>query len=711
MAYIGKRPAQIKRDLGEKDSFTGDGSTTTFDLTSDALDSNTIQVFVDNVRQEPGTGKSYNLGLDGSSNLRRITFTVAPDASAAIYVINPRTTDTTLNTVSCGAIDAGKLATGAVTSAKILDGTIANADVSPSAAIADSKLATITTASKVNVSALSAPGSASVFLKGDRTYGAICTAQIDTNAFNISLLGFKMAVNEGLTVFNLVDGIVDEFHDESGTDEAEGSNDTYCASDDFYQNLAPSGSPVAISAGFSMTAITEPQTSTAGTNPKHGSGTFGSFTVPAGLTSTAIKVWGAGGASCGSPGGNASMSGGGGFASGTLATTPGQVLHINAGEGGGSTHTAYPTPFPAVEVSGSSVTVTKASGVNAMWGGGYNAGQGTHCAGGGGGGAAGVFTTNLGPLNANVSANYPNSYPRACQAAHPQVSSPQFYMIAGAGGASTYWPSGASKQGGGAGGGLIGHAGGLDIPQNPSGQNSASGGNGGGGDQEQGGEGSTQSTVGYDGGLLFGGASREGSAVGAGGSGYYGGGGGGGTYPSGGGGGSSYYGHPQITSGATEAGGEPNPQGGVAAGGGTGDPQYQAGTNEGKAAGGGDGEDGYVFLTGSFCAVGSTSSTTIVSTAFTSTAVPTTSRIVVFQENVDTPTLNTDIIASISRDGGSNFTTATLSDSGYVTGSSGQRILTGQATISGQPSGQSMRWKLALANNTVKIHGVSLQWA
>ena len=65
---------------------------------------------------------------------------------------------------------------------------------------------------------------------------------------------------------------------------------------------------------------------------------------------------------------------------------------------------------------------------------------------------------------------------------------------------------------------------------------------------------------------------------------------------------------------------------------------------------------------------------------------------------------------AISRDG-STFTTATLSDSGYVTGSSGQRILTGTATISGQPSGQSMRWKLALANNAVKIHGVALQWS
>jgi len=51
-----------------------------------------------------------------------------------------------------------------------------------------------------------------------------------------------MAVNDGLTVFNLVDGVVDEFHDESGTDEAEGSNDLYCASNDYYINSTqPSG--------------------------------------------------------------------------------------------------------------------------------------------------------------------------------------------------------------------------------------------------------------------------------------------------------------------------------------------------------------------------------------------------------------------------------------------------------------------------------------
>ena len=33
---------------------------------------------------------------------------------------------------------------------------------------------------------------------------------LDNTNFNIGLLGFKMAVNEGLTIFNLVDGVVDE---------------------------------------------------------------------------------------------------------------------------------------------------------------------------------------------------------------------------------------------------------------------------------------------------------------------------------------------------------------------------------------------------------------------------------------------------------------------------------------------------------------------
>ena len=88
-----------------------------------------------------------------------------------------------------------------VTSASIADGAIVNTDINACAAIATSKVAS----------------------------GLVTTTQLGIVDQNISLLGFKMAVNEGLTVFNLVDGVVDEFHDESGNDESESSNDTYCA--------------------------------------------------------------------------------------------------------------------------------------------------------------------------------------------------------------------------------------------------------------------------------------------------------------------------------------------------------------------------------------------------------------------------------------------------------------------------------------------------
>ena len=61
---------------------------------------------------------------------------------------------------------------------------------------------------------------------------------IDSNAFNIGVLGFKLAVNDGLTVFNLIDGVVDEFHDNTGVDTAENSNAVYDATSDFFENKA-----------------------------------------------------------------------------------------------------------------------------------------------------------------------------------------------------------------------------------------------------------------------------------------------------------------------------------------------------------------------------------------------------------------------------------------------------------------------------------------
>ena len=131
MAYLGKRPEDIFRGLATKASFTGDGSTTTFDLSENALDggTNDIQVFVNNVRQEPGSGKSYTLGLDGSSRVRRITFTVAPVASDAIYVVSPGRSSNEFNTVSDNAITTAKIQDGAITGAKIAAGTVVASDI------------------------------------------------------------------------------------------------------------------------------------------------------------------------------------------------------------------------------------------------------------------------------------------------------------------------------------------------------------------------------------------------------------------------------------------------------------------------------------------------------------------------------------------------------------------------------------------------------
>ena len=679
MAYIGKQPSTKFSAAAKIDTFTGDGSTVAFDLANivPAGGENGLQVYVNNVRQKPGASNAYTLGNDGSGDLKRITFTEAPENSAEIYVITTYEA-TNIKNVGDGTITTAKLDDGAVTSAKILDGTIVNADINASAAIADTKLATISTSGKVATSAISQPGSPGVYLDGTGSWSAIDTSQQDTNAFNIGLLGFKMAVNEGLTVFNLVDGVVDEFNDESGTDEAEGTNDNYCATSDFYQNLS---APIPYSAGFTISSITEPDTSTAGTNPTVGSGTKGTFTVPSGVTSINAFIFGSGGggsshgAPCVTAGG-----GGGGFTSGTLAVTPTQAISVYVGEGGDSD-------------SGSS-TLSETGG---FFGGGSGpnavAGQAPGAASAAGGGLSGIFS---GPLTLSPSTGAPDV--------------PNFYAIAGSGGGGGGHLS--TSFYGGAGGGLTGKVGGA-TPQ--AAQSCRAGNHGGGGTQSAGGQ-SDAPTGGQNGALLIGGTMTGSDRnTGGGGGGYYGGASGTACAPGSnngraGGGGSSYYGHPQISCGATTAGDG-------CEGGGVLNPNYVAGTNEGIAANitpaptvfGTKGEDGYVLITAS--GTGSTTSTTIVSTAFSSTSVPTTARIVVFEENIDTPTLNTDIIASVSRDGGTTFTNTTLSDSGYVTGSSGQRILTGQATISGQPSGQSMRWKLALANNAVKIHGVSLQWA
>ena len=557
-------------------------------------------------------------------------------------------------------IKTNSISDSAVTSATIQDSAVTNAKISACAAIAQSKVSGLATSLSTLCSSATA-----------------LTGLINTNQYNIALLGFKMAITEGLTVFNLVDGIVDEFEDESGVDNSASTSLTYNSTDDYYVNSnTPDGGPLAVpySAGFTTTTITEPDTSVAGTNPGFGTMVGGTFTVPTGATSVNAYIWGAGGGAGGHEPETKGSGGGGGFVSGTAAVTPSQVIGVFVAEGG---QFGLPASPQLTYGNGGGF------GVHPVFPGTQKGGGGVDPAGGlqSGGGAG------LGAIASQTSSAF---------------SAPTMFLVSGGGG------GGGSPGGtGGAGGGLIGDAYNTTTEQTNRGPSPSGG--GGGGSQTVGGQGGTGPLCrnGQSGGLFYGG---NGYFGGGGGGGYYGGGGSGycGGHPAGGGG-SSYYGHPQITSGSTEEG-----QG--SQGGGVPSPLYTASTNEG---GTGNlpspqitsGEDGFILLTATGSTPATTTSSTIISDPFTANTVPTTTRIVVFEENVGTPSLNTDIIASVSRNGGTDFTNVTLADSGYVTGSSGQRILTGTATISGQPSGQSMKWKLQLANNTVKIHGVALQWS
>jgi hypothetical protein len=96
MSYLGQGPFQEFTNPPTKDSFTGDGSTVAFDLAKEvpAASQNALEVYVNNVRQEPGTGKAFTLGVDGSGDHKRVTFSTAPASSAAIYVINDKTNST-----------------------------------------------------------------------------------------------------------------------------------------------------------------------------------------------------------------------------------------------------------------------------------------------------------------------------------------------------------------------------------------------------------------------------------------------------------------------------------------------------------------------------------------------------------------------------------------------------------------------------------------
>lgn len=542
--------------------------------------------------------------------------------------------------------------------------------------------------------------------------------QINKNSFNIGLLGFKMAVNEGLTVFNLVDGVVDEFHSESGIDTGENSNALYDSNSDFYTNQTQSTGPVVAFLGTNSVTYESPDMGpisgiTSQTNPADGVGTFGQIAIPSGTTSIEVLLMTGGGGQgkeFGGPGGNVQ---------GTInyPQMAGQTWDYVVGEGGGG------------ESSDPDHSGTHFGGFGGGGGGFY----------GSGGGFSGIFAgeaalqeggsygTPAPYLSGSEPSLFSDEGPVFSDTVAPS-SAPITVLAVGAGGAGGQ----PNSAGGGRGGG-----GGFDIGSGgePGGARPA----GGGANQENNGSTGAPAPITHPNwnvespdptAIHFRGmgyyspypAPINYGTVFAGGSGYHGGGGGhdyqGNTSGNGGGAGFSnptYVPTPSLEynapAGATGLANPlptetyftnlPAPNRSLVPG------TIGDGTGESVTT---PGVDGGILLSYTALTSVTQATSTLISDTFTANTVPTQARMVVFAELTDD--LNTDVTASATRDN-TTFNNISLSDSGFVTGSSGIKIYTGSTPLTGSASPQvQVRWKITGSNQTGlnKIHGVSLQW-
>ncbi len=95
-------------------------------------------------------------------------------------------------------------------------------------------------ATGVNVDVGSTNGKIAQVGAGDKLPAAIIPAVADNTArANIALNSFRIAVNGGLSVQNMVDGVIDEFTDQTGVDTVTSANETYDAAGNLFTNHTP----------------------------------------------------------------------------------------------------------------------------------------------------------------------------------------------------------------------------------------------------------------------------------------------------------------------------------------------------------------------------------------------------------------------------------------------------------------------------------------
>lgn len=191
-------------DLGNDlttDSFTGDGSDTTFTLSTSALEANTF-VFLDGVYQQKSTYSVSN------ATPAVVTFSTAPPNTVSIEVMTVRVQNTIIGAPADDTVSTAKIQNNAVTTAKIADDAVTQAKIADDAVGADQLAASaVVTASIVDNAvtaaklAAGAGGAFNDFTIKTSAYTAVTRDQIIVNSGSATTITLPSGPAAGNVVF------------------------------------------------------------------------------------------------------------------------------------------------------------------------------------------------------------------------------------------------------------------------------------------------------------------------------------------------------------------------------------------------------------------------------------------------------------------------------------------------------------------------------
>jgi hypothetical protein len=197
MAYIGNIPAEKYVSLAVQHFSTT--ATASYTLSNSVTNENGISLFINNVRQEPGSGYAYTAA---GTALTLSAATAESDTMYCVYLGK--------------AIGTITPPDGSVNSAKIVDGSITDGDLAGS----------ITSAKITSLDATKLTGNVDIArLPSTVLNSNVPATNTSVLEHNIAMLAFKLASSNQLTKFAMVDQMVDEYQDATGIDTGASTNE------------------------------------------------------------------------------------------------------------------------------------------------------------------------------------------------------------------------------------------------------------------------------------------------------------------------------------------------------------------------------------------------------------------------------------------------------------------------------------------------------